>query len=266
MKIYGFFHVFLINHWQDIVKDQINQVVNSGLYQATEKIYVGCLGKSEELGKLINLFSKHEKFQVVYYSPKAEEFEFATLKILKAKADNWNNELWHGMIGEKFYCYYFHTKAVSWNLIQPNGKNLELVQKHRRAFEGGTYWREMMNHYILHLWRENVKKLDEGFDTCGVKLLGKEDAPAFHVHHSGNYFWSTSDYIKKLPRIENLDWQNRGNAEMWIGKAEPKAATLCQEMADYNSRGKFKPQDTYGVNTPIDFQHTDQEKRFFKPQ
>lgn len=41
-------------------------------------------------------------------------------------------------------------------------------------------------------------------------------------HFRGNFWWSKSDYIKKLPEISTLNNKDRVVAEMWITLTENK--------------------------------------------
>jgi hypothetical protein len=220
MRILAFYHILLINHFIEIVTEQLNLLVASGLYDEMQKMYVGCLGEKSELEKLKKIFEPYPKISIEYHSTNIHEFEFATLKILKEKADNESS----------FYGFYFHGKGVSW-------------PKERRitAFIGGTYWRHYMNYYGIRKWRDNIKRLDEGYDTCGVKLIPATDSPAYSLHYSGNYGWFKSEYVKTLIPIERLNHEDRFKAEFWLCSNNAKAATLCQDFIDYTAKGKFIP-------------------------
>lgn len=220
MKIIAFYHILLINHWVEIVTEQMKCMVNSGLYDAVDKIYVGCLGRNYEYDKLKMLMSDFPKVEIVYHSQHVKEFEFATLKILKLNVDN----------SEPFYGLYFHTKSVSWP------KN-----KLAWAYEGGRYWLSYMNYYCLTKWKDCIQKLDEGHDTCGVKLIGSDKSPAYRLHYSGNFGFFKSEYAKKLPQIESLNLSDRFQAEFWLCSAGANAATLCQDFIDYKTKGTFQP-------------------------
>lgn len=216
MKIKGFWHIAMINNYFDIISEQFKLMKDSGLYDACDVIYAGCLGLPDELKKVSLLFHK-TKVVLDIYNSNMNFFEFITLKSLKYYADH----------SEPFYGFYIHTKGCSYN----------------PPIEGGTYWRDYMNYYILTKWKDDIEKLNGGYDLCGVKLLDEKCAPAYQLHYSGNFFWFKSEYVKSLPLIDSLDIKNRFCAETWIGKANPKAATLCQEFVDYNTKGIFCPPD-----------------------
>jgi len=199
----------MINDWFDIFKEQV-EIMKEGLFSRTSVINVGCLGSEEQKKILEKYLEKSEKLRLASYSPNLNEYEFHTLRYLKEVVNRSPN----------FYGFYVHTKGVSW----PN-------------HEGGKYWRDYMNHYVLREWRENIRMLDLGYDTCGVKLINKR----WPLHYSGNFFWFKGDYVKGLVEVNKMNLKDRFNAEMWVCSGEPIAATLCQDFVDYNTKGVFKP-------------------------
>ncbi len=183
-------------------------MVESGLYDASEAIYVGCVGDK--------LFASHNKIHLSAFNQNITEYEFLTLKILKEKCDD----------DRPFYAVYWHDKAVSW----PR-------EKDEKAYIGGTYWRSSMNYWTLKRWRDNVKELDKGYETCGTQLRPKR---GFDEHYSGNFFWATSEYIKTVKLIEMLNRKDRHQAEFWLCSNNPIAATLNQDFIDYNTQKVWK--------------------------
>lgn len=220
MKLLAFYHVLLVNHWVEIVLEQMKYMVDSGLYDAVDKIYVGCLGRNYEYDKLKSLMSDFPKAEIVYHDQNVKQFEFATLRILKDNVDTKDN----------FYGLYFHTKGVTWS------KN-----KLAWAYFGGGHWRQYMGYYNIMKWKDCIAKLDEGFDTCGVKLIAANEPPAYRLHYSGSFFWFKSEYAKQLPKINSLNLNDRFQAEFYICSANAKAATLCQDFIDYHVKGTFQP-------------------------
>jgi len=218
MKIKGFWHIMMANNYYEVITEHFKIMKSSGLYNACDVIYVGCLGNPKELHN-VSLFFDKTKVKIDIYNSRMDFYEFITLKHLKYIADN----------TEPFYGFYIHTKGVSYQTV----------------YEGGEYWRDYMNHYILRKWKDNIKRLDKGYDLCGVKLLDDKSAPAYKLHYSGNFFWFRSVYVMKLPLVDSMNITNRFEAELWIGKMQPKATTLCQEFVDYNTKGKFHPPEDH---------------------
>jgi hypothetical protein len=214
MKVIGFMHVCLINHFLDIVKCQIEEMVPSGLYARADKIYIGCVGNKTAYRQLKSYISGFKKIEIYSYDLDIKKYEFHTLRIV--------HEI--SLANPKFYGFYIHTKGCNY----PGN-------------EGVKYWLDHMNYYNITQWKEAVRSLDLGYYTYGVKLLPSSYPPAFKMHYSGNFWWFNSEYVSTLPPIDSLDRTNRYNAETWICLDNPIAATGCQAFVDYNCEGKFEP-------------------------
>lgn len=206
--IVGFIHVCMINNYLDILTEQMQLIKDSGLYDAMNCCNVCCIGPPVELENVQKLMG--DKFQLGPHCPSVTVYEFHTLKFMYEVV----------LRNPEFYGFYVHSKGVSW----PN-------------HPGGKYWRDYMNYYVLTKWRDDVKLLDKGYDTCGVKLINK----GWPMHYSGNFFWFNSMYAGGLVDVNKMNLKDRFNAEMWICSGKPIAATLCQDFVDYNTEGVFEP-------------------------
>lgn len=209
-KIVGYAHYWLVNHYSEIVQEQINKLVDSGLYEASEAIYCGVIGTNDNFQKFMQLIKKYPKFQVAEYSTTHELYEFQTLDVLKTHADQ---------SADDYYLYYIHGKGVSY------GKDHE----NKKAYSGGTFWRRHLEKWTIEKWKENVAMLDMGYETCGTQMRVRDWAR----HYSGNFFFARSEYVKILRPIQQLDLSDRNQAEFFILSATPIAATLSQEYVDY---------------------------------
>lgn len=207
-KVYGFWHIFAINHYLEIVNEQLSLLVSSGLYDKCDAIYVGVVGNSVD--DLLPIFKEYSKIKISTHKKVFTEYEFPTLSVLDAKAKEQNEE--------PFFAFYFHTKGVTY----PN-------HPHRH---GGDMFRAFLNHYVIRLWQKNIDALSSGSDVSGA---GWSVESAYPAHYRGNFWWADSEYIKKLPDIDTLDRTNRFTAEFWIGGASPLPNILSSTMIDYKS-------------------------------
>jgi len=221
LPIIGFMHICMINEYLEIVGEQINLMVTSGLYDEVKRVDIGCVGPEENLELLKRAYKPFDKLHFQIHSKDIEKYEFLTLGMLQQRS----------IISAQFHGFYIHTKGVSWP-----------------GHEGGKHWRDYMNHYILTKWQDNIRMLEFGYDTCGVKLVNKR----FPLHYSGNFFWFSSEYVKVLPKVLKSDMTDRFNAEMWIGCGQPICATLCQQFVDYDTQGKFIPKDSKCITQKIE--------------
>lgn len=208
--VLGFWHICMINKYQEIISEQLDLMVSSGLYDRSKNIFVSCVGSDSELQNVNKLLEKYNKIKIQSHRENIEEYEFPALEMIQNASKS----------NDSFRCFYIHTKGVSW----PD-------------HEGGKHWRDYMNYYIIEKWKDNIDRLSSGYDTCGVKLISK----GFPLHYSGNFWWANSEYIKKLKPVSDLDKKDRFSAEMWLCSNNPNTSTLCQKFVDYNTKGKFTP-------------------------
>lgn len=213
-----FWHICMINHYREIIAEQLKLIIESGLYDAVEKIFLGCAGHNDELNFVREFIQDYDK--IVIQTHKAlHDFEFSTLNLVETKCKQLHDRPSYGL--------YIHTKGVSY-----------------KNNEGGKHWLDYMNYYNITEWTQNLQRIQQGYDLCGVKLLDSTQlAP---IHYSGNFFWFDSEYVKTLRPVDSLNKINRYDAEIWICSGKPLAATLCQTFVDYNTKGPFVPKN---INT-----------------
>ena len=192
-KILGFWHIGAMGDYARIVAEQYRALIDSGLHAASEKIIVGFIGgRNLELPTFI---LEDPKFEV-FATGDLRDYEYPTLV-----------RLWHEAQRRQdhFLCYYFHTKGAS------------LSQTERQG--AANAWRLYMEYFNIEKWKDCVNILN-GYETSGVEL---QDAQS---HYSGNFWWATSEYIRKLPNADEFWARNRMDraaAEYYLCIAKPKA-------------------------------------------
>lgn len=216
MKCYGVYHVFCVNNWRDVFLEQLDSIKKSEIYNVISKFFLSVIYETEDDLNFIRNNMDGLNFEIKFKTTK-NEFEFPSLKIIKNLCDN-----------EDCYIFYIHTKGVS-------------ITKNNMSFYHGSNdfehisncvkdWREYMTYFIIHKHKECLDKLKE-YDACGVNLV---DNPS--KHFSGNFWWSKSDYIKKLPNIENINLNSRWSAEFWIGMVSGNFFSFHKNNAGYTER------------------------------
>ena len=112
--------------------------------------------------------------------------------------------------------WYIHSKGVSrsdWPIIAAI-----------KSWTHITAWRKFMEYFLITKYQTCVEKL-ETYDTCGANLRTYPQ-----LHYSGNFWWATSDHIKKLPsRIGS----NYLDPEMWICSVGSKHHCLHESGVDH---------------------------------
>lgn len=189
MRLHLFYHVWMVHHWRDIVREHVRILNDSGL-SAHAGIHIGAIGAGRDLPGLIEIVRSVSQ-EIHYFGDNAEQYEFPTLDMLRAHCEKQD-----GLV-----CY-FHTKGVS-HLEDPND----------------TYrdWLATMNEHVLKNWLRCVNALDHGCDVAGCRFkLGEKELPYF----AGNFWWAKNSYIRDLPPIEH---HSRFEAEIWAFKNDPKS-------------------------------------------
>jgi hypothetical protein len=185
-----FYHVCLMNHWRSVVLDQLQRMVQSGLYQRCEQITC-CVSFSSpsELDDFLDWMKFYPKLTVIHTGNFLEETP--TLLELEAYAASHPGQV-----------LYLHTKGVSKLFSAPI-----------------TDWRLYMEYFCVERWKDCTILLSQGIDCCGVNWM-ENTFLGYHPHFSGNFWWATTDYIRTLnPTYLRSD--SRYDREFWIGSGSP---------------------------------------------
>lgn len=217
MKKYGVYHVFCKNDWKIVFQSQIQSLVNSGLLIKIEKLYLTIIYNNEEDLNFINSKINNLNIEIHYTTNKNDEYEFPALNLIKE-------------LSEKNDCYlfYIHTKGVS--IDESNMKFYHNSVDLNHLKNCVDDWREYMEYFIIKNHELCINSL-VNYDACGVNLV-KEPTK----HFSGNFWWAKSDYVKKLPNLNNLNKNHRWNAEFWIGMGNGKLYNFFKNNAGYTER------------------------------
>ena len=161
-NIYVFYHIYCNKYTLEVIKDQINKIVFSGLYDKCTKIYCFITGE-EEYVNICHEYVKRcgKKFSVEAIDTNDKTYErFTLLKIKKYIKPN-----------DKFL--YLHSKGIT-------KQNNQYV----------TDWRNVMEYFLIYKFNECLKELDN-YDTVGINHIDP-------VHYSGNFWWTKGSYYMTL--------------------------------------------------------------------
>lgn len=193
-KIAIFYHVYQYGNWRSLVKEQLELIKSSGLYDASSFINIGING--DEDFSLVD-----DKFKIVRnISPELEEAP--TLESLLKFCQH--NDGWNVL--------YFHTKGIT------------------RPTPETTDWRKVMEYFCIERWSDCLQLLNI-HDTVGC-LFMDYCVFGFFPHYSGNFWWSKSDYIKTLNH-EYLRNGVRQNREFWIGTGQGSMFSFLNTGLDH---------------------------------
>lgn len=171
-KIFIYYHVCMINNWEEITNQILHQINISGLIDKIDNLFfyvVGELNKNN-LEKIKKLQQLNPKYKVKSLRKEVQTYEKITLNSL---LDDCQNKY------SKCKILYLHSKGIT----RVGNKNVE-------------DWVKYLIYFNINKHEECLNALDK-YDTCGVNLNEK---PSFH--YSGNFWWGNSNYIKKLDPLE----------------------------------------------------------------
>jgi hypothetical protein len=183
-KIIVFVHIATIGNYQEIVNEIFESLKKTNLINVADLINV-CVVGNGELIIPTNWNIKSNQTSNINLG------EFYTLKQIEVYSKN-------TITNDKIL--YIHTKGVTSN-------NNECIND----------WRKYMLYFNVEQHERATKELDN-FDTYGVDLVTEPTK-----HYSGNFWWSNSNHIKKLPPIDKISKSDakailtvRHNAEFWL--------------------------------------------------
>lgn len=176
-----------------LMGEQMRALVESGLAQAATEIHI-CVNGDESDVDVARMFAPTKS--VFHSNGREANSEIPTMNLMA----DWARK------HPDWYVCYFHTKGAS-HPDQPN-----------------TTWRLAMEKYVIWSWRTCVYDLERGFDACGCYWLTPEEhknvikTPFF----GGTMWWANAVYLTELPPLPADTFENRYDAEGWIGSRIPR--------------------------------------------
>jgi hypothetical protein len=229
-----YYHIYLTDDktWISLFLDQLKTFYDSSLDEKTDTFYISAIGNEQSLEYMTNILRYCANFlrckvNIIFHQKKNidndlnnfgdkphEKFTFESVMLQK---------LWEdcNFATEKLNVLYFHAKTVT--SIQRN------LDKNDKDFGydiliNNYHWRKFLDWGVI-----------ENHEEC-LELLKQKDVVSLNYsswpvpHFSGNYWWATSEHIKKLPQPLKDDWwpnfrknnnfphyfPDRVKDEMWI--------------------------------------------------
>lgn len=211
--VYGLYHIFCDAQWEDLVREQMERLRSTGLFNHTRMLYVSVIAKSEQDIERVKSIVGTERVEYVSLTTDPRRFEFPALDYIYEKAQT-----------EDFLFYYFHTKGVTYQTEAVTDKTF------RRFYEKIVAWRRMMEYFLMDKWRVAVNVLTGGYDTYGCYLF----PPFIGRMYAGNFWWARADYFRRLPRLsDDTKQHNRFMAEEWLlSRSDVRRFSAFDTVAD----------------------------------
>ena len=190
-----------------ILQNLIHKIVASGLLEKLEKIFV------LNIGIPIEDFSASDKIQIINYSQDITLYENTSINMIHDfSLENKNANI-----------LYIHTKG-----ILHEGDILKCVND----------WINMMMYFLVEKY-ENCIELLNTYDAVGCnEINGKNN------HFSGNFWWTTSEYISTLNKVPTSEPVDRHLSEWWI-LTNPNVKSKCIYNSDTNHYETRYPRNMY---------------------
>lgn len=223
-----YYHAYLTDDygsWATIFMEQMKLLEDSGLKDNLENAHFTCITSNRDIRwKIFNdlrlkYFPKSEFFP--YLSP--NENDAHMLQQLNTDSSMTENIILHKM--------WKNAQSTDENVLYLHTKGVTAQKKHLEIGDVDTYvkyyyWRNYMQWGVVEKWQDCVEAL-KTYDTAGTEYL-REPSP----HYMGNFWWSKSEHIRKLPDPADKEWfeeikrntnhswlktaANRFRDEMWI--------------------------------------------------
>ena len=174
MNNYIYFHICCINNWKDIFNKLMENIKKSRLYDNIKEIRCNILTKDNDLS-----FFSDPKIKIIGTSSNYNLYENSTI-----------NLLYEHSYQEDFNVLYIHTKGVT----------------HKGSVNVAD-WVNYLTYFNIYKYDICLEELKTN-DTVGVNL---QELP--ELHYSGNFWWSKSQYIRKLEKCQNKQYCS---PEFWL--------------------------------------------------
>ncbi len=197
MKNKIYINVAVMGSVNQVLSNLLSRIKESDLYESVDQINLIINGDLS----LITTDLTDSKYKVFNKHKDVYRHEFPALDLI-----------WNHSDKEDFNILYLHTKGVS------------------RTHTFIEDWTNYMSYFNINKWKDRIKDLEKN-DCTGVNLSGNSEDINEHPstwgygkapkHYSGNFWWSRSSHIRKLPNpyswIPTEDYNRwRMMNEMWV--------------------------------------------------
>jgi len=242
MKKTVFYHIYLTEDltWVPLLLDQFKIIIDSGLYEEADKIFVSSIVSDESLGQIVEILSTiasnfGNKIILLWVKKNYDDTELSNI-------DKSKNIITENICLKKIWDYA-HSLQENEHIAYIHAKGITSFSRYlnKNKVDYGSYrvvnyhfWRKFLEWGVIEKYKECCEALQEN-DTAGVNW-SKWPVP----HYSGGFWWANSNYIKTLNDPTNETWwetykkrnpsllniSNRVKDEMWIGSKSSNMFSL----------------------------------------
>jgi hypothetical protein len=212
MKTRGVIHICQKGDWKRSLQILTDSLHSSGLFEVTEQIDL-CVVSDAEMDTSFSIPKS-----TYHFMGRSELYERPSLLHLRSLAEQDTEDV---------YYWYLHTKGLRWFGSKYESNILD--------------WIQIMLYWNVVLWKKAVYTLKNGYDTYGGNAV--IDSPMYSNHYSGNFWWSKSSYLKKLPCTIG---SNYNDPEYWLLQMSPKL--FCPYASKVNHYDVPYPLERYSLD------------------
>jgi len=214
-----------MGHWREVFGELWQHITTSGLDRGSDHIYITVVGARNDYDEFMRMNEFGSNVTVAWAGANLELFEYPSIALLQSHCrGRYNGALW-----------YVHTKGVSRDADNPLWK----------------YWRRSMLEHVIDGWQQCHRALMDGYAVAGTNWT-----PGRISDFAGNWWWATSDHIRRLPDINYLRQQP---VLIWRGHDHRETVRLqCEKwigMTDNIKVMNFGPYNEMyhlGIHTKLD--------------
>lgn len=243
MNLTMYYHTYLDDRylWAQLFMEKFKIIEDSNLKPEISKVRITAITqddpRTELFYKLCSQYNMNIEIEFIHNMYDTDEAMMKDLSVLKTDLNRNVNEnytmkkIWDDCLKEDQLVLYLHAKGITsiTNNLIPG-----LVSKFRNRY----YWRQFLYHTISD-WRTCVSELNNGYDTAGVDYATDPSE-----HYRGNFFWTKSEHVRKLPNPMTFAWWQELKARKnhpWLNQISERFATeqwLCSlpETKSFNCR------------------------------
>lgn len=180
------YHIFCTGNYLEVVKQQLDRLISTGLYDWSSKIHATCINLSGDFSEIENLLEQYPKVELYKYT--TNDYEYQGIKAVWTYSQNYSGQV-----------LYFHTKGVS-NRYVKKGSN-EVSQ---RKSLGVDIWKELLEYFLIDKFQICLDKLKE-VDQVGLTNV--------NTWWWGNFWWANLSNVRIQSQPSKGD---RWSYEAWL--------------------------------------------------
>lgn len=194
-------YCYMVDDWKPRLEKQLQRTRSCSLYDEVDQFHLVVTDTSgNQKNEIENILIGYPKIVLEYHTRNLYEAHALCKVDLLARTF------------EDSKILYFHTKGVS-----NKYKNLLTNDIYDLKIESIKCWGEILEYFLIDKWKECVLKLND-YDTVGARNVNN--------WWWGNFWWSTSQHIKRNVPFESFFGGSRWQCESWLHESNDNISNI----------------------------------------